>query len=158
MASKVALIFLLSNVLFFTFVASSPSPCPPPPPPPPSPCPPPPPPPKLPQPGCNSCTKPDPNHDHHHNHDNGSGGKCPTLNLGVCANVLNLVKLKIGKPPKEPCCSLIPGVLDLEAALCLCTNIKLDLLGIVHLNLPLSLELLVDFCDIKLPKDFKCPS
>ncbi|XP_051116896.1 putative lipid-binding protein AIR1B [Andrographis paniculata] len=130
MASKAALIFLLSNVLFFTMVASSPSPCPPPPPPKPK----------------------------HHGSGSHGGGKCPTLNLGVCANVLNLVKLKIGKPPKEPCCSLIPGVLDLEAALCLCTNIKLDVLNLVKLNLPLSLELLVGLCDIKLPKDFKCPS
>ncbi|XP_051116919.1 putative lipid-binding protein AIR1B [Andrographis paniculata] len=139
MASKAAaLIFILSNVLFFAMVASSSSDLP-----------------AL-STECQSCTKPA-NPDHHHG-SHGGGGKCPTLNLGVCANVLNLVKLKIGNPPKEPCCSLIPGVLDLEAALCLCTDIKLDVLGIVKLNLPLSLELLVGLCDIKLPKDFKCPA
>ncbi|XP_038687583.1 leucine-rich repeat extensin-like protein 3 [Tripterygium wilfordii] len=68
---------------------------------------------------------------------------CPkdTLKLGVCANVLKgLLGIVIGKPPVEPCCSLIGDLVDLEAALCLCTAIKLDL-GIINLNVPIDLSL-----------------
>ncbi|CAN0842135.1 Lipid transfer protein EARLI 1 [Linum grandiflorum] len=87
------------------------------------------------------------------------GGKCPvdTLKLGVCANVLgSLLNLNVGKPPVEPCCSLINGLVDLEAALCLCTAIKANILGI-ELNVPVSLSLLLDVCDKKVPSGFQCP-
>ncbi|EAZ31582.1 hypothetical protein OsJ_15724 [Oryza sativa Japonica Group] len=45
-------------------------------------------------------------------------GKCPrdALKLGVCANVLGLIKAKVGVPPAEPCCPLLEGLVDLEAA------------------------------------------
>ncbi|XP_059275995.1 14 kDa proline-rich protein DC2.15-like [Lycium ferocissimum] len=89
-----------------------------------------------------------------------SKGKCPidALKLGVCANVLgNLLGLVIGNPPKKPCCSLINGLVDLEAALCLCTAIKLNVLGI-NLNVPLSLSLLLNVCGKKVPSDFQCPN
>ncbi|WRX18467.1 Hydrophobic seed protein domain - like 6 [Theobroma cacao] len=47
-------------------------------------------------------------------------GKSLICPVGVYLNVLNcLVDAKLGKPPKEPCCSLIEGLVDLEAALCL---------------------------------------
>ncbi|KAK6926405.1 Hydrophobic seed protein domain, partial [Dillenia turbinata] len=76
---------------------------------------------------------------------------CPkdTLKLGVCANVLEyLLKIKIGTPPKTPCCSLIEGLVDLEAAVCLCTAIKANVLGL-KLNIPLSLSLLLNYCGKK---------
>ncbi|XP_051116900.1 putative lipid-binding protein AIR1B [Andrographis paniculata] len=111
MASKAALIFVLSNVLFFTMVASS-------------------------SPTCNP------------------------LDLTVCAKVLNLLKLNIGTlPPKSDCCSLIPGVLDVDAALCLCASIKsLNVLNLLTLTQPLSLELIVNLCGCQLPPGFKCPA
>lgn len=87
-----------------------------------------------------------------------SKGKCPidTLKLGVCANVLgNLLGLVIGNPPKKPCCTLIQGVADLEAAVCLCTAIKANILGI-NLNVPLSLSLLLNVCGKKVPSGFQC--
>ncbi|CAN1174580.1 pEARLI1-like lipid transfer protein 2 [Linum perenne] len=87
------------------------------------------------------------------------GGKCPidVLKLGVCADVLaSLLKLKIGNPPVKPCCSLINGLVDLEAAVCVCTAIKANLLGI-NLNVPLSLSLLLNVCDKKVPSGFQCP-
>nr|APC63888.1 lipid transfer protein G1 [Linum usitatissimum] len=87
------------------------------------------------------------------------GGKCPidALKLGVCADVLgSLLKLKIGNPPVKPCCSLINGLVDLEAAVCLCTAIKANLLGI-NLNVPLSLSLLLNVCEKKVPSGFQCP-
>ncbi|XP_018624237.1 14 kDa proline-rich protein DC2.15-like [Nicotiana tomentosiformis] len=75
---------------------------------------------------------------------NGSGagngqGRCPrdALKLGVCANIVGgLVGAIVGSPPTLPCCSLIAGLADLEAAVCLCTAIRANVLGI-NLNVPL---------------------
>nr|APC63889.1 lipid transfer protein G2 [Linum usitatissimum] len=86
------------------------------------------------------------------------GGKCPvdTLKLGACDNVLgSLLNLNLGKPPVEPCCSLLNGLVDLEAAVCLCTAIKANILGI-NLNVPVSLSLLLDVCSKKTPPGFQC--
>ncbi|KAH6818116.1 Bifunctional inhibitor/lipid-transfer protein/seed storage 2S albumin superfamily protein [Perilla frutescens var. frutescens] len=81
---------------------------------------------------------------------------CPkdTLKLGVCANLLSgLLNVTVGTPPKTPCCSLIEGLADLEAAVCLCTAIKANILGI-NLNVPVSLSLLLNVCTKKVPKGF----
>ncbi|KAA8533858.1 hypothetical protein F0562_031375 [Nyssa sinensis] len=78
---------------------------------------------------------------------------CPrdALKLGVCANLLGgLVGVVIGTPPTTPCCSLIAGLVDLEAALCLCTAIKANVLGI-NLNIPLSLSLILTACGNTVP-------
>ncbi|KAH1106378.1 hypothetical protein J1N35_010146 [Gossypium stocksii] len=85
-------------------------------------------------------------------------GKCPrdALQLGVCANVLGLVNVTIGSPPVQPCCSLLQGLADLEAAVCLCTAIKANVLGI-NLNVPVSLSLLLNVCSRKVPSGFQCP-
>ncbi|CAN1174585.1 Lipid transfer protein EARLI 1 [Linum perenne] len=137
--SAIAL-FLLLNILFFSMVSATHNGCPPPPPKPTG-CPPTPSKPKP---------KPTPTP---------SSGKCPidTLKLGVCGNVLgSLLKLKIGNPPVKPCCSLIKGLVDLEAAVCLCTAIKANVLGI-HLNVPVSLSLLLNVCSKNVPSGFQCP-
>lgn len=87
-----------------------------------------------------------------------SKGTCPrdTLKLGVCANLLGgLLGITIGTPPKKPCCTLIEGLADLEAAVCLCTAIKANILGI-NLNVPLSLSVLLNVCSKKVPKGFVC--
>ncbi|CAN8246361.1 unnamed protein product [Cochlearia groenlandica] len=86
-----------------------------------------------------------------------SKGTCPrdALKIGVCANVLKLVDLKLGSPPVQPCCSLIQGLVDLEAAVCLCTALKLNILGI-NLNLPIDLTVLLNVCSRKAPRDFQC--
>ena len=86
-----------------------------------------------------------------------SSGTCPrdALKLGVCANVLGLIKAKVGVPPKEPCCPLLEGLVDLEAAVCLCTAIKGNILGI-NLNLPIHLSLILYCCGKKVPTGFKC--
>uniref|UniRef100_A0A5B7BH73 Putative proline-rich protein DC2.15 n=1 Tax=Davidia involucrata TaxID=16924 RepID=A0A5B7BH73_DAVIN len=87
-----------------------------------------------------------------------STATCPkdTLKLGVCANLLGgLIGAVVGTPPKTPCCSLIQGLADLEAAVCLCTAIKANVLGI-NLNIPLSLSLLLNVCTKKVPPGFKC--
>ncbi|KAL1826365.1 hypothetical protein DCAR_0205465 [Daucus carota subsp. sativus] len=87
-----------------------------------------------------------------------SAGKCPkdALKLGVCADVLNLVhNVVIGSPPTLPCCSLLEGLVNLEAALCLCTAIKANILGI-NLNLPISLSLVLNNCGKQVPNGFEC--
>ncbi|CAN4127560.1 unnamed protein product [Withania somnifera] len=130
--SSIALV-LTWNILFFTMVSSTNVPCPPPSHPKPHPTP----------------TPSTPS----------SKGKCPkdTLKLKVCANLLNdLVHLVIGSSPaKTECCSLIQGLADLDAALCLCTAIKANVLGI-NLNVPLSLNLLLNNCGKYPPKNFQC--
>ena len=85
-------------------------------------------------------------------------GRCPinTLKLKVCANVLNLIKLNIGVPANEQCCPLLSGLADLDAAVCLCTAIRADILGI-RLNLPIDLTLLLNQCGRICPADFTCP-
>ncbi|KAF9617178.1 hypothetical protein IFM89_034329 [Coptis chinensis] len=87
-----------------------------------------------------------------------SKGTCPrdTLKLGVCANLLGgLIGAVVGTPPKTPCCTLIQGLADLEAAVCLCTAIKANILGI-NLNVPISLSLLLNICGKKAPSGFQC--
>ncbi|XP_021912439.1 14 kDa proline-rich protein DC2.15-like [Carica papaya] len=119
-------LLLCLNLVFFNLVSSTYVPCP-----------------------------PTPPSGHHHHHNKGS---CPrdALKFGVCANVLNLVKgVVIGQPPYKPCCSLIEGLIDLEAAVCLCTAIKASVLGI-DLNIPVSLSLVLNNCGKKVPKDYKC--
>ncbi|GER28031.1 lipid-transfer protein [Striga asiatica] len=87
-----------------------------------------------------------------------SKGSCPrdALKLGICAKLLNgSIGAEIGSPPDHPCCSALGGLLDLEAAICLCTALKANILGI-NLNIPISLSLLVNTCGKTLPKDFIC--
>ncbi|XVE68379.1 hypothetical protein DITRI_Ditri09bG0063700 [Diplodiscus trichospermus] len=72
-------------------------------------------------------------------------GRCNPLNLGVCVNLLGLVNVELGNVPTKPCCSLIQGLVDLEVALCLCTAIRANVLGI-NLNLPIDLSLLLNNC------------
>ncbi|GJN30006.1 hypothetical protein PR202_gb18279 [Eleusine coracana subsp. coracana] len=83
---------------------------------------------------------------------------CPrdALKLGVCANVLNLIKgVKVGLPPTEPCCPLLDGLIDIEAAVCLCTALKANILGI-HINLPIDLSLVLNHCGKNAPSGFHC--
>ncbi|XP_054803730.1 14 kDa proline-rich protein DC2.15-like [Prosopis cineraria] len=86
-----------------------------------------------------------------------SNGRCPldALKLGVCANVLNLVNVKVGSPPTLPCCSLLKGLVDLEVAACLCTALKANVLGI-NLNIPISLSLILNNCGMN-NSGFQCP-
>ncbi|XP_071725275.1 putative lipid-binding protein AIR1B [Rutidosis leptorrhynchoides] len=140
MASKASIALLFSlNVLFFTMVTANCPPSPPPPcktPPLPPHSPPPPPPPST----------------------TNSGTCKDAIKLGVCANVLNgLVNITIGKPAKEPCCSVIRGLLDLEVDACICTAIKLDVLQILHIDLPVHVNLLLNYCGGKgVPSSYSC--
>lgn len=110
--------------------------------------------------GCYTCTqpKPIPNPKPNNPSPTVTTKSCPrdALKLGVCAKLLNgSVGAVVGTPPDFPCCSLLAGLIDLEAALCLCTAIKANILGI-NLNIPISLSLLINTCGKKLPSDFQC--
>ncbi|PON92987.1 HMW glutenin [Trema orientale] len=82
---------------------------------------------------------------------------CPrdALKLGVCAKVLHGAVGAVVGSPDTPCCSLLDGLVDLEAAVCLCTAIKANILGI-NINIPISLSLLINTCGKDLPSDFQC--
>ncbi|CAN6238893.1 unnamed protein product [Urochloa humidicola] len=86
-----------------------------------------------------------------------SRGRCPknALKLAACANVAGLVSAEVGQPPAEPCCSILGGLADLEAAACLCTAIKANVLGIT-LDIPVKLSLIVNYCGKSLPRGFIC--
>ncbi|KAL3497464.1 hypothetical protein ACH5RR_040196 [Cinchona calisaya] len=137
-------LFLALSLIFFTLVNACgdcpkpkppPKPKPKPSPPPPTPCPPPPygPTPKPPK---QTCPK-------------------DALKLGVCANLLTAIGISIGSPPTKPCCSLLEGLSDFEAALCLCTAIKANVLGI-NLNIPVSISVIINDCGKKVPSGFQC--
>lgn len=105
-----------------------------------------------------SCPPPPKGHGHHYKSPPPAKATCPkdALKLGVCANLLNdLIHLVVGTPPKTPCCTLIQGLADLEAAVCLCTAIKANILGI-NLNVPVSLSLLLNYCGKQVPSGFQC--
>ncbi|XP_040384269.1 pEARLI1-like lipid transfer protein 1 [Oryza brachyantha] len=95
----------------------------------------------------------------------GGGGKCPVdaLKLGVCANVLggllNLDQLLGSSSGSgERCCGLLGGLADLDAAVCLCTALRANVLGLVGVELPVQLSVLVNRCGKKLPSGFQCSS
>ena len=102
----------------------------------------------------------------------GAGGsRCPVnaLKLGACASVLGgLLSLELGQQQQgssspsgststtQPCCHLLGGLADLDAAVCLCTALRANVLGVVQLNLPVELSVLVNSCGKKLPQGFQC--
>ncbi|KAH7514140.1 14 kDa proline-rich protein DC2.15 [Ziziphus jujuba] len=111
--------------------------------------------------GCNTCSQPHPLPNTKPSPASGGSSNtksCPrdALKLGVCAKLLNgPIGAVVGTPPDTPCCSLLQGLVDLEVAVCLCTAIKANILGL-NLNIPVSLSLLINTCGKTLPKDFQC--
>jgi len=83
---------------------------------------------------------------------------CPidALKLGLCLDVLGgLVHVVIGNPLKNVCCPVIQGLVDLEAAICLCTAIRAKVLNL-NIFLPLALQVLIT-CGKTPPPGFVCP-
>lgn len=110
--------------------------------------------------GCYTCShpKPNPNSFPYPNPSPATNKGCPrdALKLGVCAKLLNgPIGAVVGSPPDHPCCSVLEGLIDLEVAVCLCTAIKANILGI-NLNIPISLSLLLNSCEKTPPSDFQC--
>lgn len=84
--------------------------------------------------------------------------KCPkdTLKFGVCGDWLGLVHEVIGTKPSSNCCAVLEGLADLEAALCLCTAIKANVLGILKFKIPVAISLVINSCGKKVPEGFAC--
>ncbi|CAO2046895.1 unnamed protein product [Urochloa humidicola] len=83
---------------------------------------------------------------------------CPsnTLQLNLCANALNIVKLQVGSPV-EPCCTLVQGLVAADAAACFCTIINGGgILGIPLISVPVDITLLLNGCGYS--GSFSCPS
>ncbi|CAK9181538.1 unnamed protein product [Ilex paraguariensis] len=83
---------------------------------------------------------------------------CPrdALKLGVCANFLGgMFGAVIGTPPVTPCCIVLGGLMNMEAAVCLCTIIRANIMGI-SLYIPVSITMLLNVCGIPPPAGFIC--
>ncbi|KAG4908364.1 hypothetical protein AAZX31_20G194800 [Glycine max] len=83
---------------------------------------------------------------------------CPrdVLKLGVCSGILNgWMNFSMGLPLKTHCCSAIEGLYDFEVALCVCTALKANIMGI-NLDIPISFTKLINTCDKKVPNGFIC--
>lgn len=108
--------------------------------------------------GCYTCSEPKPKPSPNPLFPFPNTKSCPrdALKLGVCAKLLNgPIGAVVGSPPDHPCCSVLEGLVDLEVALCLCTAIKANILGI-NINIPISLSLILNACEKTPPSDFQC--
>ncbi|XVF22747.1 hypothetical protein REPUB_Repub12eG0197500 [Reevesia pubescens] len=74
------------------------------------------------------------------------------LKFGICGSCLGLVHEVVGTPPSKECCTLIEGLADVEAAMCLCTAIKDNVLGVIKVKIPIALTLLINACGKKVPE------
>ncbi|KAH9737418.1 hypothetical protein KPL71_018434 [Citrus sinensis] len=80
------------------------------------------------------------------------------LKLGACVDVLGgLIHIGLGDGAKEKCCPLLYGLADLDAAICLCTAIKIKALSLIDILVPISLQVLVSDCGKHPPAGFQCP-
>lgn len=70
---------------------------------------------------------------------------CP--DLSVCLNILS--------PQEESCCPLIDGLIDLEAAVCLCARIKATIIGI-PIDLTALVILILNNCGKSMPPNYSC--
>ncbi|KAF2310591.1 hypothetical protein GH714_015097 [Hevea brasiliensis] len=65
-----------------------------------------------------------------------------------------LVHIGLGDPVVNECCPVLQGLVELEAAVCLCTTLKLKLLNL-NIFVPLALQLLVT-CGKTPPPGYTC--
>ncbi|KAF8111958.1 hypothetical protein N665_0070s0028 [Sinapis alba] len=87
-------------------------------------------------------------------------GTCPrnSLQLRPCITGLRLEEIRVGGSPfARPCCSLIQGLADLDAAVCLCNALNVVNAGSLGINpnLP-NVNILFLVCGRTAPKDFQC--
>ncbi|GAB2300874.1 hypothetical protein Dimus_034910 [Dionaea muscipula] len=89
-----------------------------------------------------------------------SQNPCPrdVLKFGICASMVTIPmsRIVIGMPPDMKCCSMVEGLIDMEAAICLCTALKANIMGVV-VNLPISLSMIVNNCGKNVPPGYQCP-
>ncbi|CAI9755356.1 unnamed protein product [Fraxinus pennsylvanica] len=101
---------------------------------------------------CNSSPKPKPKPENN----SGDDTCCPDIQeLGLCTDMLRRLFGVIIGTPVAPCCILVRGLADLEAAICLCDTV--NILGL-SLHVPLPLWLLLNACSKKAPLSLKQPN
>ncbi|KAJ4846340.1 hypothetical protein Tsubulata_005936 [Turnera subulata] len=79
---------------------------------------------------------------------------CPhdSMKLGSCFDLMDhLMHYEMGTPPTTPCCPMFGGMLEMEAAVCLCSAIKFGLFG-MDIDIPLAMTLLLNFCGHGVPQ------
>nr|GMC70483.1 14 kDa proline-rich protein DC2.15-like [Ipomoea batatas] len=87
---------------------------------------------------------------------------CPnnTTDLKVCVDLMRAVRANVDISPNDPsreCCTLIEGLVDLEAIACLCIAADVNVGQIVNLNATVSVAL--EVCNRNIPlSDIKCPN
>ncbi|XP_022969938.1 14 kDa proline-rich protein DC2.15-like [Cucurbita maxima] len=91
----------------------------------------------------------------------GADEKCGEdgIKISMCAMLLDWDLLKViagGGAPVTPCCSLMEGLADYEAAACLCAAIKASVLGDGFVHIPISFTLLLINCGGKKAQGFEC--
>ncbi|XP_022144829.1 36.4 kDa proline-rich protein [Momordica charantia] len=82
---------------------------------------------------------------------------CPidTLKLGGCVDLLGgLVHIGLGDPAANECCPVLAGLAEVEAAVCLCTTLKIKALNL-NLYVPIALQLLIT-CGKTPPPGYTC--
>ncbi|VFQ77180.1 unnamed protein product [Cuscuta campestris] len=96
----------------------------------------------------------------------GAGKPCPTppspatcpidaLKLGGCVDIMGgLIHIGLGDPAVNECCPVLNGLLEVEAAACLCTTLKIKALNL-NIYVPLALQLLVT-CGKTPPPGYTC--
>ncbi|KAJ1270802.1 hypothetical protein BS78_06G079100 [Paspalum vaginatum] len=92
-----------------------------------------------------------------------NSSSCNPLKLQVCVNLLGeLLGVRLpgaggNGTSNQKCCPLLAGLVDLDAAVCLCTAIRANVFGIIILNLaPGGLNLLLNDCGKAVPSGFTC--
>ncbi|XP_039141299.1 14 kDa proline-rich protein DC2.15-like [Dioscorea cayenensis subsp. rotundata] len=85
-----------------------------------------------------------------------SGGQCPPL--GACVTLVDYIReyTKLERPPIEPCCSLIKGLLNHEVAECLCAELKVNVEESIIIDFDDDLQLVFDNCGMQAPPGFHC--
>ncbi|XP_062075855.1 14 kDa proline-rich protein DC2.15-like [Humulus lupulus] len=99
-------------------------------------------------------------HGHHYPSPDYSRATCSLnpLKFGTCSNIIanNLGNIIFGSPLNSPCCALILGLVDLDAAACLCAALKGNVLGIVNLDVSAALNVILSTCGKSVPSAFQC--
>lgn len=83
--------------------------------------------------------------------------KCPinVLKLGACVDLLGgLVHVGAGDPAVNKCCPILKGLVEAEAAVCLCTALKTKVLDL-NVYVPIALQVLLT-CGKTPPPGFTC--
>ncbi|KAH7514141.1 hypothetical protein FEM48_Zijuj11G0057300 [Ziziphus jujuba var. spinosa] len=88
-----------------------------------------------------------------------ANGTCvkSALTFSACGGLLGgLLNITMGNPPTTPCCSLLDGLVDFEAATCLCIALKANIMGFEIPEIPICLALILNACSRNFPIGFHC--